>query len=106
MGKSKGNSARDIPTMNQTQISPSDMGTTGLIDYVLAGSGKTVAVKSRFPGYMTTRSAYWHRHGIALRVLRRRFGAHYQQARARFDEAIHATSQLRITISHQRQGLA
>lgn len=74
------------------------MGTTGLIDFVLSGSGKTVPVKCRgFVGQTTTRSAYWHNHGIALRVLRRRHGnKNFETVKSRFDEAIHATSRLRM----------
>ena len=72
---------------------PSEMGTTGLIDYVLAGQGQTLPVRHRH--CQGSRSLYRVRLAVAVRVIRTRFASRGAEAELRFRDALKATADLR-----------
>ena len=79
----------------------SEMGTTGLVDYVADACATRIEVKQRFgTGF---RSLYRVRMAIALRLVKRRHRAeHHEEIERRFRDAVKATLNARMAAAKLR----
>lgn len=79
--------------METKTIKPSEMGTTGLVDYVLAGQNQIIPVQHRH--CRGGRCMYRVRLAVAVRVIRNRYPSRADETERLFRDAVNATASAR-----------